>query len=169
MKHGRLIFGLSTGVIVGVFLILSFVNYFYRSDIVTGTVVAQEVKRLTAIFQTIHKQCKILGFDNQQHSINFLNVESFVGSEVGPMNLAYPEKWGGPYVGENPTVQSKEFMVVRTDGGYFITPGNGVRLPNGKIVGKDILLGQDTDITALIADPSAFLFQGRSLAQKLDL
>ncbi len=168
-RYGRLIIGVFTGAVIGGFLILSFVNFFYRSDIVTGTVITQEVKRLAQIFQTIHKQCTILGFDNQQNNINFLNVEKFTGSEVGPMNLARPEKWEGPYVCENPTIQSKEFMVVRTSDGYFITPGNGVRLPNGKVIGKDILLTKDADIEALMKDKNALYFKDRSLAQKLNL
>ncbi len=169
MKHGRLIIGVSTGALIVGFLILSFVNFFYRSDMVTGTVITQGVKRLANIFQTIHRQCTILGFDNQQNKINFLNVEKFTGSEVGPMNLAHPEKWEGPYVCENPTVQSKEFMVVRTNQGYFITPGNGVRLPNGKVIGKDILLTKNADIEVLMKDRNALFFKERSLAQKLNL
>lgn len=168
-RYGRLIIGVSTGAVIVGFLIISFVNFFYRSDIVTGTVITQEVKRLATIFQTIHTQCKILGFDNQQNNINFLNVKTFTGSEVGPMNLARPEKWEGPYVCDNPTIQSKEFMVVQTNDGYFITPGNGVRLPNGKVIGKDILLTKDADIEALMKDKNVLYFKGRSLAQKLSI
>ncbi len=169
MKYGRLLIGLGTGAVIIGLLAISFINFFYRSDIVTGTVIAEETKRLAGIFNTIHKQCKILSFDNQQNIINFLNVESFTGSEVGPMNLAYPEKWQGPYVGENPTIQSKEFMVVRIEQDYFVTPGNGVRLPNGKVIGKDIMLDKDADMHAMTTDHGSLYFQGRSLAQKIML
>lgn len=170
MKHrSRIAIILGTSVVIGGLLIVSFVNFFYRSDEVTGTIITQEVKRLADIFHTINTQCKILGFDNQQNIINFLNVETFTGSEVGPMNLARPEKWEGPYVGDNPTIQSKEFMVVNAEGGYFVTPGNGVRLANGKVIGKDIVLSKDADIAAMMRDKNALLYKGEAFAQKLNL
>ena len=60
--------------------------------------IAQEVVQLRDIFHRIHKTCVIIDFDEQKNHINFLNVEKFTGSEVGPMNLAHPEKWEGPYL-----------------------------------------------------------------------
>lgn len=170
MKHrGRIAISLGTGGVVLGLLIVTFVNFFYRSDVVSSTIITQEVKRLADIFQTIHEQCTILGFDNQQNVINFLNVEKFTGSEVGPMNLSRPEKWQGPYVDDNPTIQSKEFMVVKTDNGLFVTPGNGVRLPNGKVIGKDVQLSKDADIAAMMQDSNALRFKGKALAQKITL
>mgnify|MGYP000111892724 CR=1 FL=1 len=168
-RRGRIAIMVGTGVIVSGLLIVSFVNFFYRSDAVTGSIITQEVRRLADIFHKIDKQCKILGFDNQQNIINFLNVGTFTGSEVGPMNLGRPEKWEGPYVDDNPTIQSKEFMVVVTDKGTFITPGNGVRLANGKVIGKDIVLSKDADIFAMAQDPELLQYKGRACAQKLNL
>ena len=170
MQHrGRIVIMVGTSAIIIGLLIVSFINFFYRSDVVSGTIITQEVKRLSDVFKTIHEQCTILGFDSQQNIINFLNVTSFSGSEVGPMNLARPDKWQGPYMDENPTIQSKEFMVVKTHDGLFITPGNGVRLPNGKVIGKDVILSEDADIAALMKDSNALQFKGRALAQKLVL
>jgi hypothetical protein len=168
-RRGRIAISLGTGSVILGLLVVTFVNFFYRSDVVSSTIITQEVKRLADIFQTIHEQCTISGFDNQQNIINFLNVEQFTGSEVGPMNLVRPEKWQGPYVDDNPTIQSKEFMVVKTDSGLFITPGNGVRLPNGKVVGKDIVLSKDADIAAMMQDSNALHFKDKALAQKLTL
>ena len=168
-RRGRIAIMVGTGVIVSGLLIVSFVNFFYRSDAVTGSIITQEVRRLADIFHKIDKQCKILGFDNQQNIINFLNVGTFTGSEVGPMNLGGNEKWEGPYVDDNPTIQSKEFMVVITDKGTFITPGNGVRLANGKVIGKDIVLSKDADIFAMAQDPELLQYKGRACAQKLNL
>lgn len=168
-RQGRIAISIGTGAVIVGLLILTFVNYFYRSDVVSGTIITQEVKRLGEIFQRIHEDCTILGFDNQQNVINFLNVKTFTGSEVGPMNLARPEKWRGPYVDDNPTIQSKEFMVVKTNDGLFITPGNGVRLPNGKVIGKDVILSKDADIAAMMQDSNALRFKDRALAQKLTL
>ncbi len=168
-RRGRIAISLGTGVVIVGLLAVSFVNFFYRSDIVTSTVITQDIKRLSGIFQTIHEQCTILGFDNQQNRINFLNTCNFTGSEVGPMNLARPEKWQGPYVQDNPTIQSKEFMVVRTKQGYFITPGKGVRLPNGKVIGKDIVFDENADIKSMMDDKNALSFKGESFAQKLNI
>ena len=53
--------------------------------------------------------------------------------------------------------------------GYFITPGDGVRLPNGKVVGKDIVLDKKADIAAMARDEQALMFQGKPLAHKLDI
>jgi hypothetical protein len=94
-----------------------------------------------------------------------LNVKEFSGAEVGPMNLAYPERWEGPYLEDNPTMQEKEYLIVRTKRGYFITPGEGVILPNGKDVGKDkIVLNEDTNIRILMTDSQALMFKDRVFA-----
>lgn len=140
---------LSGLVFVGLFL-LSFVGFYIKSKKDTGLIIADDVAQLKIILEKIHATCKIIDFDYQKNWINFLNVASFEGSEVGNMNLAYPEKWEGPYLKDNPTIQEKEYMVVKTDKGYFITPGEGVRLPNGKKIGSDILLDINTDIQQLI-------------------
>ena len=64
-------------------------------------------------------------------------VKSFEGSEVGSLNLAYPKKWQGPYLGDNPTFQGKAYQIIRTKNGYFVTPGDGIMLPNGLVIGRD--------------------------------
>ena len=98
-----------------------------------------------------------------------MNVTKFAGSEVGPMNLVHPDKWEGPYVKDNPTMFHIAYQVVSTKKGYFITPGDGVRLPNKKIVGKDIILDQKANIDAMMTDPEMLLYKDRPLAARLDL
>lgn len=122
---------------------------YYNPDYTSELIVA-DIAKLVAVFQKIDAQCSILGFDAQHNPINFLNVMTFAGSEVGPMNLVHPEKWQGPYLPDHPSLQSIEYMVVKTDKGYFITPGIGVRLPNGKVMGTDIVLDAHSDIPALM-------------------
>jgi hypothetical protein len=143
---------------------ITLVNYFTSSDLLTSRVIAHDVKQLEKIFTRIHNTCRILGFDHQKNIINFLNVKSFTGSEVGSMNLAYPDKWRGPYMDDNPTVQRQEYMIVQTDSGYFITPGEGVELPNGKVIGTDIKFDLDTDIMALMHDKEGLYYKGLPLA-----
>lgn len=83
------------------------------------------------------------------------------------MNLAHPEKWQGPYVNDNPTMQGREYLIVRTKKGHYLTPGEGVELPNGKIVGKDIMLDEEVDLESLAQTCDGFLYRDRSLVAKL--
>jgi len=129
--------------------------------------IAQEVQQLVEIFKRIDKKCEIIDFDYQKNPINFLNVKSFVGSEVASMNLAFPDQWEGPYLNDNPTIQQQTYMVVDTKKGYFITPGEGVVLANGKVIGKDIILDKDTDIPAMMQDKNMLMFEGKALAAPL--
>ncbi len=151
------------------FVVISVVNLFYRSKVTTGRMIAAEVVQLHDIFQRIHRTCQIIDFDYQKNRINFLNVKSFTGSEVGPMNLVHPNKWEGPYLDDNPTIQGIEYQIVRTKKGYFITPGDKVKLPNNKIVGKDIILDEDADITAMMHNENKMMFERKSLATPLIL
>lgn len=151
-------------VLIGSFFYFSFFSTFYRSKQITNLLIIDNIERLAGIFKEINDTCGIIDFDLKKNPINFLNVEKFAGSEVGPMNLAHPEKWRGPYVPHNPTVNDKEFQVVRTGKGYFVTPGDGVRLPNGKVVGKDLIIDENTDIPAMIHNKEELLFEGKAIA-----
>lgn len=169
MKNGRILISIAAGgIIIGLFAV-SIMTFMYRAQYASGTTIAEDVKKLATIFDQINKTCTIIDFDHQQNVINFLNVGTFTGSEIGPMNLAYPTKWQGPYVGDNLEIQGKEYMVVRTKNGYFITPGNGVKLPNDAIVGKDIILDENADIQAMMINKKQLYFQGRPLAAKITL
>jgi len=133
----------------------------------TGQLIANDIAHLTQIFKKINDDCYILKIEGQQNTINFLNVkkDGFVGSQVGPLNLAYPEKWQGPYEKKIFEVQDTQYVLVRTKKGYFITPGIGVKLPNGKIIGKDLKLDENTDIQKLVN--SDLSFNGKPLAAQI--
>ena len=81
----------------------------------------------------------------------------------------YPEKWAGPYLQENPTVQSKVYEIVLTKNGYYIVPGTGVRLANGKIMGKDIVLTPQTDIDQVINEKSGLEYKGKPLVVPIEM
>jgi hypothetical protein len=153
-----------------IFLIfLSVINAFYRSKDDAGLIMAHDVAQLKEVFQKIHQDCGIIDFDAQKNPINFLNVMTFIGSEVGPMNLTYPEKWQGPYLKDNPTIYHITYQVVSTKQGYFITPGDGVTLPNKKVVGKDIVLDKKANITQMMKNPQELSYKDQPLAAHLDL
>ena len=149
------------------FVILIGISIFamrYRTEQRAGDMMIEDVGILARVFEQINSDCTILSFDYQKNKINFLNVGSFAGSEVGPMNLAHPGNWRGPYLKDNPTVQDKEYEVVHTEKGYFITPGTGVRLPNGKVVGIDITLDEHADIAKMMRDEQELNYKGKALA-----
>ena len=137
----------------------------------TGLFIAQDIAHLATVFENINTTAGILGFDHQKNDINFLNIKKggFVGSELGSMNLIHPDKWEGPYEKETPRMEEEDYMVVRTHKGYFITPGDGVKLPNGKIIGKDIIFDEGADIEAMMHDEQMLSYQGNALAAKIKI
>ena len=160
---------LLVAVVVLLFFVgISLIDTMYRSKDDAGIIMACDIARLKDVFQKIHQDCVIIDFDAQKNPINFLNVAHFVGSEVGPMNLAHPEKWHGPYMNDNPTIYHIAYQVVSTKKGYFITPGDGVTLPNKKIIGKDIILDKNADIQKMMIDPGMLLYKDKPLAAHLD-
>lgn len=150
-----------------IFIIIAIFNTFVSTKEYEGDIIERDVQKLAQALQQIEKDCKIYNVENQKNSINFLNVKSFVGSQVGPVNLKHPDRWKGPYLETNPSMQGKEYLLVRTKKGYFVTPGEGVKLPSGKIVGVDIKLDENADIQAMIKDEKLFGFKGKALAAPL--
>jgi len=156
---------LASTLFVGLAL-LSGVGLYLSSKSSRGVIIAADVERIAKIMQEIHADCKIISFDEQQTIVDFLNVGCFAGSKVGSINLAYPNKWQGPYLKENPTIHEKSYMIVTTDNGIFVTPGNGVKLPSRKKIGTDIVLDKHADIHHLITS-GVLQYNGRPLAAQL--
>lgn len=117
----------------------------YQSKTYIDKLIVDDMTKLNLIFNRINDKCGILGFEQQKNAVNFLNVEKFSGSQVGPMNLMYPEKWEGPYLVTNPTIQEKFYQVIKTKNGYYLAPGDDVKLSNGQIIGKDLVLNKNFD------------------------
>ncbi|MBI2774577.1 hypothetical protein HYX58_01080 [Candidatus Dependentiae bacterium] len=166
VKHKKHI-AIASIVIVAALMLLvliSSITTWYQTESATDIVIVNHISQLSAVFKKINDTAGIMDFDHQKNYIDFLNVKSFSGSEVGSMNLAYPNKWEGPYLKENPTVQEQNYQVVRTKKGFFIIPGDGVKLSNGKIIGKDILIDESADIPAMMADEKMLNFNGKALA-----
>lgn len=163
-KHSLFVFVVL--LLASTFAVIMFISTRMTSRQFLADQIAQDIKKLAEIFVAINTSCTILNFDAQQTPINFLNIkkDGFVGSQVGSMDLQYPQKWQGPYLVQHPQVQNIEYMVVKTKQGYFVTPGNGVRLPNGKIIGKDIILDMNADIDTFSHDDHLLAFKGNPLA-----
>jgi hypothetical protein len=100
--------------------------------------IMDDMNELNKIMNMIDESCGITGFDQHETPINFLNVGKFVGSEVGGMHLAHPEKWEGPYLywqreyssyssRGNLMLDGVEYEIVHEENGYFIIAN--VQLP----------------------------------------
>lgn len=169
MNFKKPLFPLIISLMLASFLALTIWQLRYQTKETIGNVIAADIARLQKIFEAIDRDCGILGFDHQKNPINFLNVKSFSGSEVGSMNLMYPDRWKGPYLPDNLVVENKEYQIVHTKKGYFITPGDGVRLPNGKVMAKDIMLDEDADLLPLACADHALYFEGKPLVLPLEI
>jgi hypothetical protein len=144
-------------------------RFFNAPENKMGSIVAADLSVMANIFKEIETNCSIVGVKGNKDSIDFLNVASFAGKDVGPLTLAYPEKWQGPYLKDNPKIQGKFYQLVKTLKGYFILPGDGVELPNGKIMGKDLIITESSDLPALLKDATALFYNGKSLGIQLDI
>jgi hypothetical protein len=142
-------------------------NFYYQTREYSSGLITKDLGFLQTIFKQIDDKCRIVSFDHTKNSINFLNVGCFEGFEVGPIKLAYPKQWQGPYVEKNPSLQGVEYQIVRTKSGYFIVPGDGVILPNGKVMGKDIKIDENSDIQAMMQDEKALMHKNRPLAAQI--
>ncbi len=137
----------------------------YKARKVVDIIIADDVMQLAKILNTIDQECGIASFEHQKNTIDFLNVISFKGSEVGSMNLKYPQKWRGAYLNDNPTIQEKYYQVIKAKDGYWVVPGEGVQLSNGLVIGKQIVFNQDTDMQELVN--TLLRYNGRPLALQI--
>lgn len=131
---------------------------------------AENIEYLANIFSSINECCGIVGFERDKTYIDFLNVKNFVGAQVGGMVLKNPENWQGPYLSKSPKSQDKEFQIVKARDGYFIIPGDGVAVTNGKVINKTVEINEGKDVTPLINyEDGLRTRQGKALAKKIPL
>ena len=157
-----------TAVLFFALLGVSVFNLIYRTKVIRDEIISSDVKKLSEIFKKINNDCKISGFDYQKNNVDFLTVEKFTGSEIGPMNLVYPNNWKGPYLNDNLAIQNRVYQVAKTKHGYFLVPGDNVTLSDGKIIGKDIKFEEHTDVPSMISKGGA-LYREKPLALKIEI
>lgn len=132
-----------------------------------AAIIESDLKIIEESLNKIDKECNILGFNYDNVRVDFLNVKAFSGSSVGCINLAYPKKWQGPYVPRNPTLQGKFYEIIRAKDGIYLTPGMGITLPNGLVMGQDVKITPDTKISELISSGGPLNYNGKSLVIKI--
>lgn len=133
----------------------------------TDLVIADHIQMLSSIFTTINTTCGIIDFEHARNYVDFLNVKSFTGSEVGSMNLKNPQHWQGPYVEDNPTIQEKMYVILKTKNGYYLVPDDGVELRNRTVIGKDLVLDSQTNIDELLQPRGPLNYRNRPLGARI--
>jgi|GEM_PF-1105417 len=152
-----------------ILLALTIGMFMYNAKMATSRIVGRHMEEMSGNFAIINEKCGILTFDHDVNYVNFLNVGSFVGSEVGSMNLRNPEGWDGPYVQDNSTVQSKDYEIIKTFKGAYLVPGKGVKLSNGMVIGEDIILDKEADVPVLLENGTLINEEGKPLAVEVPM
>ena len=137
---------------LGLILVIFMVRVFYTRPYIISAIIDDDIKMITLSLSKIDKECNILSIEDENGDIDFLNVKSFSGSQIGSLSLAYPERWRGPYLNVNPTIQDKFYEIVRARDGFFIVPGRGVMLPNSLVVGKDFSINKSVTVENLLKE-----------------
>ncbi len=143
-------------------------KFLSQARVANDELIADHVVQLQEIFKRINQTCQITGFRHEKDHIDFLNVISFAGTVIGPMNVLKPNNWQGPYVEESLTMNGKDYQLVSTKEGYYIVPGDGVKLSNGKIIGKTLIISPSSNIERMMRDPDALLSSNRALAGRIE-
>jgi hypothetical protein len=140
------------GVLFVVLFIISAITLWRNSRINFDESIHHDITELKYTLEKIQTDCYIYNFEHEKNYIDFLNIHRFSGTTVGSMELGFPQNWQGPYLKTNPRIQNKLYVVLKNKQGYFIVPGDGVRLANGKVIGKDLILDQNSDMQKLMKD-----------------
>jgi len=152
-----------------IFFALLFFTTKYDSKENKAQMIAHDLQLIESILKKIHKDCEISGFTHTKNPLTFFTVGTFTGSEVGTLNLVHPDKWKGPYHKDNPSIQGFEYQVIQAKDGLFIVPGDGVKLPNGKIIGRDILLDGHSVVEDMLHKDNLLCYKEYCFAKKFDI
>lgn len=150
------------------FLFIASVSIYWRYGThSTDSIIHQDVMMLSKIFKKIHNDCSIVGFAHSKNNIDFLTVKQFVGPEVGSMSLGFSSQWKGPYLKVNPTINQQVYQILQTKSGYYIVPGDGVTLSNGKKIGLDFMLDENSDMDEMMQDPECLKSSAGALVAQI--
>lgn len=160
-------FTIFSGTLLSLIFLLVFFKMYYTKPYFVASLIKADLAQVESILHDIDKRCEILGVQSAVEPINFLTIKDFSGSMVGGINLAHPKNWKGPYLDQNPSIQKKFYELVTAQDGIFIVPGRGVQLPNGTVIGRDIMITKNTKVLPL-TEPGGYLYyKGVPLAKKI--
>ena len=150
-------------------LLFTLGSFLYNVKMSANRIIVKHINEISTVFNAINEKCGILSFEHKVNYVDFLTVGSFESSEVGGMNLRNKDSWEGPYFLDNPTVQAKHYEIIKTKKGYFLVPGNGVKLSSGLVIGKDVVFDKDTDVDALVENGTLVDKSGNPLVAEIPM
>lgn len=100
-----------------------------------------------------------------RYSLHFLTLRYPSVDDLGGFLLKSTQGFAGPYMRTVPVVDGYPYALVVNAQGMFIVPGDGVQLPNGHRLGKEIFLDAESDIEGLVAN-GILAYQGEPLVRK---
>lgn len=153
-------FTLFSSIFFSFLLIFFVVKVYYEKPNVVASLIQSDIKNIHRILLEIDKTCAISLVKKNRITLDFLTVVKFIGSEIGGLNLMYPEHWKGPYIKDCPELQLKAYELVRARDGFFIIPGVDTKLPNGFIVGKDFDISEQTLVLPLLKEGGPLFYKG---------
>lgn len=156
----------SISLMSALFILVLFKTYSSRSEVMAGTM-KDDLIKIEQCLERIDKDCNILSIRAERAFIDFLTVEKFTGSMVGCLNLAHPAKWKGPYLRQNPTIQDRPYEIIKAKEGFFLVPSQGVKLPNGLIVGKDVVFTRGSQVLPMLTSGGLLNHKGQALGLRL--
>lgn len=160
-------FTVFSATLLSVLMLIFVIRIFYNKPYFLASIIKEDLVAIDRCLAKIDKECNILNIRPDNATVDFLTVEKFVGSTVGCLNLAYPERWKGPYLRVNPTVQSRPYQIVHTHEGLFIVPGTGTKLPNGLVIGKDFTCDYRSALTKMLKPGGQLNYKGEVFAIQL--
>jgi len=100
------------------------------------------------------------------HALDFLTMSYLPVDSLAGFDIQNVRAWQGPYLKTVPVVDGRPYVLLATESGLFVAPSYGVRLPSGKLLGRDVVWDWQSDIDAMTADDAPLSHQGEPLARK---
>lgn len=160
-------FPIISGAILGTLLLLFAHQIITERPFLYTALIQSDLERISKSLNFIDEQCAISDIKYDRLAITFLSSAKEAMAERAGLVLEHPEKWDGPYSIDNPTVQARPYELLRAADGYYLVPGNGVKLPNGKIMGQDIIITAQTMVDDMLKDNGDLNYEGYMLARPL--
>jgi hypothetical protein len=129
-------------------LIFFSMNFFERKKVLAETI-QEDLQEIIRDLIDIDTNCNILSIMKNNCVVDFLTIKAFSGSMLSELNLAYPERWKGPYRKTNHLIQGRFYEITKLKDCYALVPGAGVKLPGKKIMGKDIICDETVEAKTL--------------------
>lgn len=165
-RYIRKYFTVFSATLLSVIVVFVMFKMFYTKPYFVASVMHNDMNRIERILHNIDKTCEILGTQGGSAAIDFLTIKTFTGSMVGGVDLAHPKNWRGPYLEQNPTMQGRFYELAKAKDGYFIIPGKNVMLPNGVVIGRDLIVSAKNSLEKHTKIGGFLNYKGIKLAVK---